>query len=131
MTTPKRRKPLARESAKRRAQRQARKAAGEEATRIGVCTLFRLGGCSPGVVPHELVKQSAMRNARLVEGNVIALCSVHNSWVEDNPIEAQHFGVSIPRWVFDMHGQAAFDEAARLRSLVMMRLHGEPFWLAD
>ena len=91
----------------------------------------RLGNCQGRVVPHELVKQSAMRDARLVERNVVAVCWFHNSWIEDHPYDAQHYGVCIPRWVYDMHGEAAFDEADRLRALVTFGQMGEPFWIAE
>ena len=129
---PKRKKPLQRESSRRRAQRAARQQAGAAAVQAsGACQLYRLGGCGGGLVPHELVKQSALRDARLVERNVVAVCWFHNSWIEDHPYDAQHYGVCIPRWVYDMHGEAAFDEADRLRALVTFGQMGEPFWIAE
>ena len=131
MTTTKRKKPLARESKQRKAKKAARKAAGDKATIGHICVLWRLGNCQGRVVPHELVKQSAMRDARLVERNVVAVCWFHNSWIEDHPYDAQHYGVCIPRWVYDMHGEAAFDEADRLRALVTFGQMGEPFWIAE
>lgn len=126
---PKRKKPLQRESSRRRAQRAARQQAGAAAVQAsGACQLYRLGGCGGGLVPHELVKQSALRDARLVERNVIGVCWVHNGWIEDHPRDAQRYGVSIPRWVYDTMGPAAFDEAARLRLMLLSGHPGAPSW---
>lgn len=120
------------QSAKRRAEAPTRKEAVRRAIGPGAVCALRLpsesGGCYGGIVGHELVKRSQLRGAHLDARLIVALCSGHNSWVEDNPLEAQRLGVSIPRWVWDQMGEAALAEAALLRQAAALGRPRMPSW---
>lgn len=106
-----RRKPLARGgrlrpvSKRRAAQRDERAALVERVLRRDGTCMARVvgapGACFGPLVGHEIVKRSQMRDAHLVESNVIAVCSFHNTWIEDNPPEAKRLGLWRSRWEAD------------------------------
>lgn len=120
------------QSAKRRAEATTRKEIVRRAIGPGaMCALLVVdaaGDCYGGVVGHELVKRSQLRGAHLDERLIIALCSGHNSWVEDHPLDAQRLGVAIPRWVWDQMGEQALVEAAMLRQAAAMGRPRMPSW---
>lgn len=127
---PKRRKPLNRESAKRRSERTERRSVVDAAIkRYGVCLAKPLGGCAGPLVGHEVVKRSQVKDAHLNRKLVIPLCVHHNSWVEDEPLRAQEVGLSLPGWVWRQYGERALAEAAILRSAMWgNRVAPTPSW---
>lgn len=81
-------------------------------------------------VGHEIVKRSQAKDAHLNPRLVIGVCAAHNSWVEDNPYEAQIAGLSVPGWVWRNDGEDALAEAARRRtSLWTGTPMAPPWWL--
>ena len=49
------------------------------------------GRCFGGLTPHHIVKAS--QGGPYTEENLVTLCSLHNSWVEDNPNHARALGL--------------------------------------
>lgn len=126
---PRRRKPLAHESGRRAAQREQRRAITAPLAGA-VCQARPLGGCMGPIVGHEVVKRSQVRDAHMDPRLVIGVCAAHNSWVEDNPYEAQIAGLSVPGWVWRNDGEDALVDAARRRtSLWTGTPMAPPWWL--
>jgi hypothetical protein len=104
------RKPLAAKSAKRAAKRPAEREVTEIVYgRDGGCVLRsmpRLGDevplCGGPLTPHHLSKQS--KGYDWSEDNLVALCSTHNGWVEDEPDLARTLGLVVT-WGLD-HAEA-------------------------
>ena len=120
------------QSAKRRSEALTRREVVRQALGPGaMCSLMLSpdsGRCFGPIVGHELVKRSQLRGAHLDRRLIVALCSGHNSWVEDHPLEAQRLGVSIPRWVWDQMGEDALVEAATLRTVAAAGQPRMPSW---
>lgn len=130
---PVRRKPIAKESKKRKAERAQRKALNERTkVKFGLCLMYHFGGCFGPLTTHEVLKRSAKSGSHLDDQFAVLLCAGHNGWVEDHPLEAQRLGYSMPRWVWDQHGTMALNELARLRG---WHLHHQgprwPFWMPE
>lgn len=90
------------------------------------CALERRGDCSGILVGHEVVKRSALRGSHLDDRFIVHLCWFHNGWLETIPtVDQEVLGLTVPRAIYDQHGQAALDEAARIRSLSRPTM---PFW---
>lgn len=79
-----RRRYIARQSARQKARAGARRACVAIVMRraAGRCEADGLAGiaCHGRLAPHERIQRSAWRNGDLDPGNVIALCAAHHDW---------------------------------------------------
>lgn len=112
-------------SAKRRRATAARRVIRERVfARDGGCVLQPISGpyappgpCQGPLTPHHLLKAS--QGGPYTEENLVTLCSLHNTWVEDAPAEARTLGLVIAR------GVTAAD-AADLRAINRIAPHWRP-----
>ncbi|GIV00869.1 MAG: hypothetical protein KatS3mg014_2521 [Actinomycetota bacterium] len=59
--------------------------------RDGRCLLAGRGGCAGPLEAHHIRKRS--QGGRDEERNLVALCALHNTWVEDHPAAAWELGL--------------------------------------
>lgn len=121
-------KPIRRQSPKRQAEKPQRdQVTAETLERDGHrCVLDWLGNCNGRLIAHEVVKRSAKAGTHLDTRFTATLCWFHNGWIEGlTSIDQQCLGVMVPGPIFEQLGQAALDEATRIRAL---RRRALPFW---
>lgn len=74
----------------------------EARARLGVpleqlrAAVLELGRCYGPLTPHHLLKES--QGGAYEASNLVALCSRHNSWVEDYPDHARALGLVVKSW---------------------------------
>ena len=109
-------------------QREQRRAITAPLRGGGLAKHARSAECMGPIVGHEIVKRSQAKDAHLnpVSSSVRA---PHNSWVEDNPYEAQIAGLSVPGWVWRNDGDDALAEAAERRTSLWTGTPMAPWWL--
>ena len=86
-------------SEKRRAERVERDAVRAKVLASGQCVLAGkwLGRpCGGPLTPHHLLKAS--QGGAYSEENLVPVCAVHNSTIEDYPLEAQALGMVRHAW---------------------------------
>lgn len=97
-----RRKRLPTESVKRRAERVEREALRQRVLeRADGCAARKLAtgvACMGRLEVHEISKRSRKPGCHLDEDDCIAVCSRHNSWIEDQPRHAQALGLAKWSW---------------------------------
>lgn len=57
--------------------------------------------CYGELAGHEILKRSRAGSADenlLDVSRIVILCSLHNSWVEDNPVQAHELGLALHAW---------------------------------
>lgn len=96
------RSPLARESAKRRAERLQRDAVRQEVLeRDGGCVLRFVsdaGPCRGSVHVHETAQRSVVPGSHLRADLCVALCAAHHSWAHHNIDAARARGLIVDSW---------------------------------
>lgn len=92
------RTPLARESSKRRGERDARRdaietAVGRDGARCAIADAVPEIVCWGPLDPHEFEFRSARPGGHLDGDNVRMICRAHHDWVHAEPIEAARRGL--------------------------------------
>jgi hypothetical protein len=100
---PAKRAPIKPVSDKRRAERVERAAIVERVLERadGRCFARSLGtgvACVGALSVHEVSKRSRKPGCHLDESDCVALCWLHQGWVEDHPLEAHALGLAKHAW---------------------------------
>ncbi len=99
------RRPLRRESVRRRGERRLRAAVVAEVLErdggcVG-CVLVPSVACSGRLEVHEVAQRSVVPGSHLRPELAVALCSAHHRWVDGHIAEAREVGLIVDSWEVD------------------------------